>query len=153
MSRFWRERPLTQWLWLRGPGSIVSHGLLVGSELLTASSAGVALVLIVLYITCRCSWLIPRIGILGFVTCSIVKTPLQSESLLYISRLVKTRGPHSGLLQSLSCLLHFLGCFSLPLIFFLSSVFSLVSSLLSISSISCLYWWKCFYAFSHTEWT
>jgi hypothetical protein len=36
------------------------------------------------------------------VTCSIVKAPLQSESLLYISLLVKTRGPHSGLLQSLS---------------------------------------------------
>jgi hypothetical protein len=36
------------------------------------------------------------------VTRSIVKAPLQSEPLLYISRLVKTRGPHSGLLQSLS---------------------------------------------------
>jgi hypothetical protein len=36
------------------------------------------------------------------VTCSIVKAPLQSESLLYIGRLVKTRRPHSGLLQSLS---------------------------------------------------
>jgi hypothetical protein len=33
------------------------------------------------------------------MTRSIVKAPLQSESLLYISRLVKTRGPHSGLLQ------------------------------------------------------
>jgi hypothetical protein len=39
------------------------------------------------------------------VTCSIVKAPLQSESLLYISLLVKTRGPHSGLLQSLSVFL------------------------------------------------
>jgi hypothetical protein len=38
---------------------------------------------------------------------------------MYISRLVKTRSPHSGLLQSQSCLLHFLGCSSplLPLFF------------------------------------
>jgi hypothetical protein len=33
------------------------------------------------------------------VTHSIVRAPLQSEPHLYISRLVKTRGPHSGLLQ------------------------------------------------------
>jgi hypothetical protein len=39
------------------------------------------------------------------VTHSIVKAPLQSESLLYIGRLVKTRGPHSGLLQSPSSFL------------------------------------------------
>jgi hypothetical protein len=36
------------------------------------------------------------------VTHSIVQAPLQSESLLYLSRLVKTRRLHSGLLQSLS---------------------------------------------------
>jgi hypothetical protein len=36
------------------------------------------------------------------VTHSIVQALLQSEPLLYISRLVKTRTPHSGLLQSLS---------------------------------------------------
>jgi hypothetical protein len=41
------------------------------------------------------------------VTRSIVKAPLQSEPLLYISRLVKTRGPHSGLLQSLFSFLFF----------------------------------------------
>jgi hypothetical protein len=35
------------------------------------------------------------------VTHSIVRAPLQSELHLYISRLVKTRRPHSGLLQSL----------------------------------------------------
>jgi hypothetical protein len=36
------------------------------------------------------------------VTHSIVQAPLQSESLLYLSRLVKTRRLHSGLLQLLS---------------------------------------------------
>jgi hypothetical protein len=43
---------------------------------------------------------------------------------MYISRLVKTRSPHSGLLQSPSCFLLFLGCFSLLLIFSLSSLLS-----------------------------
>jgi hypothetical protein len=70
-----------------------------------------------------------------------------------ISHLVKTRSPHSGLLQSPSCLLHFLGCSSQLLLFFLLSVSSLVSSLLFSSSTTCLYWWKCFYAFSLTEGT
>jgi hypothetical protein len=40
-----------------------------------------------------------RITVLGFVTRIVVQTPLQSESYLYISRLVKTRDLHPGLLQ------------------------------------------------------
>jgi hypothetical protein len=40
-----------------------------------------------------------RIAILGFMTHYLVETPLQSESYLYISRLVKTRDLHPGLLQ------------------------------------------------------
>jgi hypothetical protein len=74
------------------------------------------------------------------VTHSIVQAPLQSESLLYISRLVKTRRPHSGLLQSLSCLLHFLGCFFQLLIFSLGFVSShrLISPLLFIYYLSIL---------------
>jgi hypothetical protein len=40
-----------------------------------------------------------RIAVLGFVTHYLVQTPLQSESHVYISRLVKTRDPYPGLLQ------------------------------------------------------
>jgi hypothetical protein len=48
-----------------------------------------------------CLWTLrhTRIAVLGFVTHSIVQTPLQSESYVYISRLVKTRDPYPGLLQ------------------------------------------------------
>jgi hypothetical protein len=62
------------------------------------------------------------------VTHTIVKAPLQSESLLYISRLVKTRGPHSGLLQSLSGFLtrHPVSLISFPAhLYFSSSSFYL----------------------------
>jgi hypothetical protein len=53
---------------------------------------------------------------------------------MYISQLVKTRKPHSGLLQLPSCLPHFLGC-SFPLIHFLSSI---IPSLLAIYYLSIL---------------
>jgi hypothetical protein len=49
----------------------------------------------------RCTWTLhhTRIAILGFMTHYLVQTPLQSESYVYISRLVKTRDPYPGLFQ------------------------------------------------------
>jgi hypothetical protein len=55
-----------------------------------------------------------RIAVLGFVTHSIVQTPLQSESYVYISRLVKTRDPYPGLLQFA---IGFISLFNLPSLF------------------------------------
>jgi hypothetical protein len=60
---------------------------------------------------------------------------------MYISRLVKTRRPHSGLLQSPSCLLLSLSALSLPLIFspFIRLLISsLISSLYFIYLLSIL---------------
>jgi hypothetical protein len=77
------------------------------------------------------------------VTHSIVKAPLQSESLLYISRLVKTRSPHSGLLQIaiLSPSFPFDLFYwpeSSPLYFIVQLISSLISSFLFIYYLSIL---------------
>jgi hypothetical protein len=56
---------------------------------------------------------------------------------MYISRLVKTRSPHSGLLQSPSCLLHSPSPFSIGLNRLLS-ISSFKSSLLFIYYLSIL---------------
>jgi hypothetical protein len=55
-----------------------------------------------------CIWTLchTRIAVLGFMTHYLVQTPLQSESYVYISRLVKTRDLYPGLLQfAITCLL------------------------------------------------
>jgi hypothetical protein len=56
---------------------------------------------VLLFSSITCSWTLhhTRIVVLGFVTHYLVQTPLQSESHVYISRLVKTRDPYPGLLQ------------------------------------------------------
>jgi hypothetical protein len=73
------------------------------------------------------------------MTHTIVKTLLQSESHMYISRLVKTRDPYPGLLQFtiLSCfpfpfsLLFFVTIFPF---FFLFQLFSLIVDLVEVLS-------------------
>jgi hypothetical protein len=58
-------------------------------------------VIALLFFLIMCMWTLrhTRIAVLGFVTHIVVQAPLQSESHLYISRLVKTRDPYPGLLQ------------------------------------------------------
>jgi hypothetical protein len=87
-----------------------------------------------------CLWTLRhiRIAVLGFVTHSIVQTPLQSESYVYISRLVKTRDPYPGLLQ-----FAILSPSSFPVCLFFSS---LSSSFSLISIVSSSTKWRCCHA-------
>jgi hypothetical protein len=110
-----------------------------GRSIVVASTHTLSSVL--LFSRIMCSWTLrhTRIAVLGFVTHTIVSTPLQSESYLYISRLVKTRDLYPGLLQFAiqSC---FLILRSLPffvsifLFFFLFQLFSLIIDLVEVLS-------------------
>jgi hypothetical protein len=79
---------------------------------------------VLLFSLIRCTWTLrhTRIAILGFVTHYLVQTPLQSESYVYISRLVKTRDPYPGLFQLAIVFLFSQSAFPLPS-FSLESIF------------------------------